>query len=377
MASQMPLQVPNPDPIGLRDATQGTLWALTAVCVLIVGLRLYGRLHVSKSFGLDDWIMLVAVILRVVTQASTQQTYTWGLGNGEKTLSYDPQYIYFTLWNWVQATLGIWVATTARVSAAILLVRIFGTKRWLWWFLTIYTVIQLVVAIVVTTLFWTQCTPVTGVWQPLLVQTGQATCWDPRVVIYAIYTGQSLFTVADLTYVLFPILVIWKLNMPRRQKIGLAALLALSFITVVASILKIITAGAAIEATPDSIWSNQSAAFLASGIEQCLVVIIGSIPPTRPLFVRYFDRFRTLTASLADSKTPFSTGRSTSDTLDRSRYQDLELNAPWAGGKDWGATAEIYRSSTSKGDVGEPGLPNEYAVRRTDSFAVTFGGSGR
>lgn len=122
--------------------------------------------------------------------------------------------------------------------------------------------------------------------------------------------------------------------MPRSQKIGLAALLALSLITVVASVLKIITAGAAIEARPDSIWSNQSVAFLASGIEQCLVVIIGSIPPTRPIFVRSFARFRTLTTSLADSRTPFATGRSTSDKLDRSRYEDLELNVPWARGQD-------------------------------------------
>lgn len=49
-----------------------------------------------------------------------------------------------------------------------------------------------------------------------------------------------MLTFSDLTYVLFPVIIIYRLNMPFRRKVGLVLLMMLSLITMAFSLLKTI-----------------------------------------------------------------------------------------------------------------------------------------
>lgn len=64
----------------------------------------------------------------------------------------------------------MWPATlasiTARISASILLIRIFGTKLWFKWYLIVLTSIQTVVGILALVLFATELTPIEAKWDP-------------------------------------------------------------------------------------------------------------------------------------------------------------------------------------------------------------------
>jgi hypothetical protein len=103
----------------------------------------------------------------------------------------------------------------------------------------------------------------------------------------------ALFTFSDLSYVLLPVLIIWKLNMPIRRKIAIILLMALSLLTMSASIMKTVTAQSSQTAT--DVEYNASMAILWSGIEQSFVIIMGCIPSLRPIFLQQSPfRFRSL-----------------------------------------------------------------------------------
>lgn len=101
-------------------------------------------------------------------------------------LTVDPQLINILKWNWISTTPGILVSTLARISVTILLIRIFGNKAWLKWFLIIFTALQSVVAILVIIIVWIQVDPVEGLWNIFL----PARRWDMRIQLYSAYLIQ-------------------------------------------------------------------------------------------------------------------------------------------------------------------------------------------
>lgn len=108
-----------------------------------------------------------------------------GLGKHDAELTFD-QLVNVLKWIWVSTTPGILVAIVARISISILLIRIFGSKVWLKYYLIIFTTFQTVVMIVVELIIWLQVSPVEGLWNPML----PAKRWDPRIEQYSIYFGQ-------------------------------------------------------------------------------------------------------------------------------------------------------------------------------------------
>ncbi|KAK2601852.1 hypothetical protein QQS21_004635 [Conoideocrella luteorostrata] len=154
-------------------------------------------------------------------------TWTLTVLKHDKDLTVYHQLINIPKWDCIASTPAILVSTTVRISAAILLIRIFGSKKWLKWFLIRFTTLQTTVAVIVIVFIWVQCDPVEALWNPFL----PAKRWDHRIQLYAAYAVQSLFTFSDLTYVLFPIAIIWNLNMPLKRKVGLALIMSASVFT--------------------------------------------------------------------------------------------------------------------------------------------------
>ncbi|CAI6099036.1 unnamed protein product [Clonostachys chloroleuca] len=85
------------------------------------------------------------------------------------------------------------------------------------------------------------------------------------------YVSGGIFAQTDLTFVLFPIITIWKLNMALRRKIGLCFLMAGSLFGMVSCIMRILTFRTAT-------FSQSAEGVLWNSIEQSLVVILGSMP---------------------------------------------------------------------------------------------------
>ena len=108
------------------------------------------------------------------------------MGKRDVALSFDPQLVNILKWNWISTPPSVLVSILARISAAILLVRLFGVYTWLKWFLVLFTALQTVVASVSIIIAFAQVDPVQGLWNPTL----PARRWDPRIGQYYVYVSQ-------------------------------------------------------------------------------------------------------------------------------------------------------------------------------------------
>lgn len=88
---------------------------------------------------------------------------------------------------------------------------------------------------------------------------------------------EALSALGDLTCVLFPVLVVWKLNMPLHRKAGLCVLLALSLFTMGVSIANAVTAAAVGGNSEDAMYIT-SYTLMCAGIEQEFVIMMGCAP---------------------------------------------------------------------------------------------------
>lgn len=235
------------------------------------------------------------------------------------------------------------VSIVARISIAVLLARIFYVKTWFKNYLIYFTTLQSIVASLLIIFVWVQVSPIEGLWDPLL----PARRWNTSIQQNMAYTTQgesanrvlvsvslpatsdfaiALFTFADLTYVLFPVIIIFRLQMPLRQQIGLGLLMAVSLFTMAASIMKAVTSqsSSATDAAYDA-----STAVLWSAIEQSFVIMMGCVPPLRALSRLEFPALRTLGESLASLVARGSNNRSRSNLKSGATvaYYDLELGS--------------------------------------------------
>jgi hypothetical protein len=168
--------------------------------------------------------------------------------------------------------------------------------------------------------------------------------------------------------------------MPTRRKIALSALLSLSLVTMTASILKTVTA--------ETSRGGQNAEYTASlgalwsAIEQSFVIIMGSIPPLRPLAKVEWPRLRSLGKKLTGmvTKTTTSSFRAKQSGLDnpdpRSAYYNLDdISSRYVGqspanqsnkhGFSQGPTIEHVKGSDNGPDEGGQ-------IRRTDHFSLEY-----
>lgn len=94
----------------------------------------------------------------------------WGAGKHDEDLS-SLHYSHVIKWFWLSTTPALLVAIVARISAGILLIRIFGSKRWFLWFIVTFTILQTVAGVVTIVTTWTQVQPVEALWDPNVTPT--------------------------------------------------------------------------------------------------------------------------------------------------------------------------------------------------------------
>ncbi|KAL6716814.1 hypothetical protein ACLMJK_004726 [Lecanora helva] len=125
-----------------------------------------------------------------------------------------------------------------------------------------------------------QCRPIPDYWQvgnPLQ----NPHCFD----ILAFDTFNSAWSVTeDIILWALPIPVVWKLKVPLNRKSGLYMLIAISFIAVICSVIRL-TSLLVWMRSPDISWNYPLIPFLAN-MEACVALMTSSVPAIYPLFRR-------------------------------------------------------------------------------------------
>ncbi|KAJ8062111.1 hypothetical protein OCU04_008672 [Sclerotinia nivalis] len=369
-----PLKFPppvNPDDLGRGPMIIGLTWAFTGLAVIAVSLRLHIRKNITHVVGWDDWFMLASVILQVANQALITVSFAYGLGKHDMSLRQPDEMVNVLKWNWIASAPGMLVSILARISIAILLIRLFGVHLWLKWYLIIFTALQTLVGGLIIPFTWVQDDPVSGLWN---IYDPTVKHWDPRIVLYMEYLGQSMYTFSDLTYVLFPVIIIWGLKMPLRRRIGLVLLMCVSLFTMTMSILKVMVAQGSSHATTD-VQYRASLGVLWSGMEQTCVIIMGCVPTLRSLTNMKFPGLTALSLSLSSL---IGRNKSKQSSLGNdhsgSGYRDLELNTHKLGqlgtkSKTQGPVVTVYPDG-KQGST--QNLVTDNHVHRTDQFSQSY-----
>ncbi|KAF3398607.1 hypothetical protein F1880_005661 [Penicillium rolfsii] len=209
---------------------------LSVVQIVFVAARFYTRYMQRMKCGPDDWVMLFALagsltkaILYIVLVELA------GLGYHLSELSQQTEKValvrkFFFVLELLDFPLCI---TPAKISVLLFYVRIFCIHKFQ---KLVYLVGSLVLAVGITVFFQTifQCSPIAYGWDQ---SVGPGTCID-QTVFYRYISPFNVLT--GILILALPLPLVWKLQAPKAQKIGLTAVFVLGGLGTVASILRMV-----------------------------------------------------------------------------------------------------------------------------------------
>lgn len=259
-------------------------WAFFSISFLVVGLRVWTRIgYLKDRMQVHDWLMVCAVFFEIFHCAFLQMSREYGMGRHIQTLD-GSQISHQGHYNRVDESFSIIPSYFGRMSFAAFLLGVIGStgkpqKMILWAIIVVDTIINIVVAIQI----YAQCgTHLAAKWNPALAAI--YSCQDPEVETNLGYAQASLNSLCDLILTVLPITIIRKLNMPTGTKIGLGALLALSFFAFVASVAKAVEIRQ-LSNGDDFTYNFAVLQYCVVG-ENNIVMIAASIPMLRALFLK-------------------------------------------------------------------------------------------
>ncbi|KAL1902355.1 hypothetical protein Sste5346_001333 [Sporothrix stenoceras] len=254
-----------------RGVIIGVISFILPFTTAVVLLRFYTRHYLSgRAVGVDDWAMLAALVLAAVDGATMLLMTTQGLGRHMWTLTAEQ----ITTYNmYFYMSIVFYYACLGTVKTAILLqyLRVFAVKM---------RKITLVALVLI------------GLWSTALVLVSIFACWpirafwdksvtNPHCVadLPQWYANAAGNIATDILIFALPIPVLWRLNLPRSQRLSLIGIFGLGFFTCTISVIRITF----LNLNGDDTYANVAAACWSIG-ELCCAIVCSSLPTLRPVF---------------------------------------------------------------------------------------------
>lgn len=170
------------------------LWTLTGLTTLIVSARICIRLRMLKNFGIDDYLIVISMVMGLAYCGATTVAVMYGYGKHAAALSLGNLEMAI-LFNTVSFLFGILSFTIPKVAVVAMLTRILNPgliqKIWLWCLVGTAAAVSGICII----LLFTMCDPPEALWRVHLLAEGAATCKSVWMLIdYAIFTGCEWLT---------------------------------------------------------------------------------------------------------------------------------------------------------------------------------------
>jgi len=251
--------------------------SLNILALVILLARLYTRIYITKTPGVDDalvtvaWVFSVALLVTIAIQAEYgmglhyQQISTSDIVNFQKAF-------WASLW-----TYNICLTST-KLSILFQYLRIFITPRFQ---LACKCMVGVITVYGLWTVFGTMfvCWPIPHFWDPSI----PGNCMNEWHIYYA-NAGLSIGT--DLLTILLPMPVLKNLRLPLRQRLALMMVFAIGGFVCLISIIRLYLIHK-INTTIDWSWENVDAAEWSS-IECCIAIICASLPSLKSGITRFF-----------------------------------------------------------------------------------------
>ncbi|OJJ74453.1 hypothetical protein ASPBRDRAFT_667893 [Aspergillus brasiliensis CBS 101740] len=277
---------------------------------LVCGLRLYLRKSILKSWGLDDWMVMVALIM--VNGFSTLAyiiTY-YGLGKKTKDVS-DADLLVW--WKIYYAALCSYlpVAASVKISLTVFIMRLFPTHgiiitgKCILGFLAVFTLSgSLALAF--------QCRPVRAGFDKTILD---AECYSIDTSFAILMAQGVIMFVMDLIILTLPIRRVWQLQMPLGRRVLVLGLFCLGFTACIAALVRFSTLTYARDETDYTYTAANSLIWME--LEFNLGLMSGSLSSLRKLL---------------KLRSPFGSRQTSSYTGSRSTHVELERYKGWGRG---------------------------------------------
>ncbi|KAI1453182.1 hypothetical protein F4805DRAFT_384402 [Annulohypoxylon moriforme] len=213
----------------------------TALIVILLCLRIYSRLRITRSFGADDWLCIAATILTLSYSALILKLL-WRPGGGilgihfwDVPLSH---YIGYQKGSLADSVLGRITNTTIKVAFLVFYLRLFGSVthvRYMIW-AGMAVVITFCVAFVI--IDFVACAPwpsEDGNWlAPSLIDRCD------RIAVDLVTAGAYFSVISDFYILFIPLHQVSKLGLSRKRKIGVSLLFLTGFLATCAGLVNLI-----------------------------------------------------------------------------------------------------------------------------------------
>ncbi|TVY34859.1 hypothetical protein LSUB1_G005407 [Lachnellula subtilissima] len=250
---------------------------------LFVALRVYVKSFLSKSWGADDYLLIISLMLFTSYTACSLSGIKHG--TGKHTFDISPQDIPKALFFWWLCELLYTITLVfVRLSIAVFLLRICVKTVHK---IIIYAALAMMLAYSTFYFFLIifQCSPVSFFWGQYEGLDGA--CINPAIVPDASVTHSVVNFTADWILGLLPIALIWNLHMNTRTKTSVAAILSLGLLAGIAAMIRIpyikvlgLTQDFLFNTIDIAIWST---------VEPGLGIIAASAATLRPLFRNFYS----------------------------------------------------------------------------------------
>ncbi|KAK9776514.1 hypothetical protein SCAR479_06837 [Seiridium cardinale] len=198
-------------------------------------LRCYVRLFMVKSWGRDDWFMLLATLLIQIAFTLFGSFSIAGVhyGTGRHFADLDENGAMTAMECWFFCYLSYAACMIAsKMSIGFFLLRITVKKVHTW---TVYTAmffsVMAGIAFFLVTLL--QCTPVSYFWERVGAIYGNpnvGSCVSAEVIIGLAALYSSFSVISDFTFAILPAFLLWDLKIDRRTKFTIIPILAMGCI---------------------------------------------------------------------------------------------------------------------------------------------------
>ncbi|KAF4761028.1 hypothetical protein HAV15_005372 [Penicillium sp. str.  len=259
-------------------------WIETCIGLFIFSLRFLSNWKFVGRFRWDFALAGLTVATETIAQVFLQLSVNAGMGRHLNDLL-KSQIVTALHWSWVFQLLAITASMLGKLAILAFLVQIRGRHEKKPWFLII---LGFLIGAINTTVLGTilgQCKPMNKLWDDSV----EGTCNPGRKVNQNYSFFQASFnTLSDVLLAVYPVHLFWKLQMKLRIKVVLSILMGLGWIAAVCSAVKTYELKALTETT--DITYAQSHLLIWASTEAWIVIMVGCIPPIRPLMDKVLQR---------------------------------------------------------------------------------------
>ncbi|KAK0624311.1 hypothetical protein B0T14DRAFT_428371 [Immersiella caudata] len=308
----------------------GVCSVLLALCLVPFIARFYTRTRPVMRLGWDDFFIAVGFAL-VITDFTLLQ-FEMALQPGPisiPTVTHAVKLAYLAIPIWVAAM------TSIKISVVLTLLRIPVNRIWTF---SLYFIAALQVTYFIGNFAFSfaQCRPLAAVWDPVLAADPTSHCLGASATRITSNVSSGVNTATDLALSLAPMVVLWKLRRPMRERILVCALMAVGLLASASSLVKAVIIQEWGNPDVDG-WALAESIATWTVVEQELAVIAACSPSLKGPLQRFLGKLGILLTRY-DSRVSFMT-RPDNTTL------------ATAGGVEMGQEKPVYfRAGESDGD---------------------------